>query len=143
MLGPGSGTIRNYGLVGGSVSLWVWALRPSSWQPAEHASLLLVPFKTHMHKSTRRHTCTPTHMYMHAHACIHTHIHKHIHACIHTGSAHTHAFVGLGTRGFLWKSLARPGARVLVKFQVSHGYPVLGPARRLGGRGGKVFATQT
>ena len=28
MLGPGSGTIRRYGLVGVSVSLWMWALRP-------------------------------------------------------------------------------------------------------------------
>jgi hypothetical protein len=26
MFGPGSGTIRKYGLVGGSVSLWAWAL---------------------------------------------------------------------------------------------------------------------
>jgi hypothetical protein len=30
VLGPGSGTIRMCGLVGGSVSLWGWALRPSS-----------------------------------------------------------------------------------------------------------------
>ena len=29
MLGPGSGTIKRRGLVGGSVLLWVWALRPS------------------------------------------------------------------------------------------------------------------
>jgi hypothetical protein len=29
MLGPGTGTIRRRGLVGGSVSLWGWALRPS------------------------------------------------------------------------------------------------------------------
>jgi hypothetical protein len=32
MLGPESGTIR-CGLVGGSVSLWRWALRPSSQLP--------------------------------------------------------------------------------------------------------------
>ena len=32
-LGPGSGTIRRYGLVGGSVSLWEWALRSSSYLP--------------------------------------------------------------------------------------------------------------
>jgi hypothetical protein len=30
MLGPGSGTIRRCGLVGGRVSLWGWAMRPSS-----------------------------------------------------------------------------------------------------------------
>ena len=30
MLGPGSGTIRRCGLVGVGVSLWAWALRPSS-----------------------------------------------------------------------------------------------------------------
>ena len=30
MLGPESGTIRGYGLVGVGVSVWVWALRPSS-----------------------------------------------------------------------------------------------------------------
>jgi hypothetical protein len=30
MLGPGSGTIRRCVLVGGSVSLWAWALRPLS-----------------------------------------------------------------------------------------------------------------
>jgi hypothetical protein len=30
MLGPGSGTIRGCGLIGESMSLWVWALRPSS-----------------------------------------------------------------------------------------------------------------
>jgi len=30
MLGPGSGTIRGCGLVGGSVSLLGWAWRPSS-----------------------------------------------------------------------------------------------------------------
>jgi hypothetical protein len=30
MLGPGSGTISRCGHVGGSVSLWGWALRPSS-----------------------------------------------------------------------------------------------------------------
>jgi hypothetical protein len=30
MLSPGSDPIRRYGLVGGSVSLWVQALRPSS-----------------------------------------------------------------------------------------------------------------
>lgn len=29
MLVPGSGTNRRYGLVGGSLSLWEWALRPS------------------------------------------------------------------------------------------------------------------
>jgi hypothetical protein len=37
MLGPGSGTIRRCGLVGGSVSLWVWSLKPSlilaAWKP--------------------------------------------------------------------------------------------------------------
>jgi hypothetical protein len=39
MLGPGSGTIRRHGLIGvgvallgGSVSLWGWTLRPSSKQ---------------------------------------------------------------------------------------------------------------
>jgi hypothetical protein len=30
ILGPGSGTIRRCGLVGGSVLLWAWALRPRS-----------------------------------------------------------------------------------------------------------------
>jgi hypothetical protein len=30
MLGPGSSTIRTHGLVGGTMPLWVWALRPSS-----------------------------------------------------------------------------------------------------------------
>ena len=30
MLGPGSGTIRRCGPVGVGVSLWVWAIRPSS-----------------------------------------------------------------------------------------------------------------
>jgi hypothetical protein len=30
MLDPGSGTIRRYALVGGSVSFWGWALRPFS-----------------------------------------------------------------------------------------------------------------
>jgi hypothetical protein len=30
MLGPGSGTIKKCGLVGVGVSLWVWALKPSS-----------------------------------------------------------------------------------------------------------------
>ena len=30
MLGPGSDTIRRYGPVGVGVSLWAWALRPSS-----------------------------------------------------------------------------------------------------------------
>ena len=30
MLGPEIGTIRRFGLVGGIVSLWRWALRPSS-----------------------------------------------------------------------------------------------------------------
>ena len=29
MLDPESGTIRRRGLVGGSVSLWGWAMRPS------------------------------------------------------------------------------------------------------------------
>jgi hypothetical protein len=30
MLGPGSDTIRSCNLVGEGVSLWVWAIRPSS-----------------------------------------------------------------------------------------------------------------
>jgi hypothetical protein len=30
MLGPGSSTFRRCGLVGVGVSLWIWALRPSS-----------------------------------------------------------------------------------------------------------------
>ena len=30
VLGPGSGTIKKCGLVGGSVPLWKWALGPSS-----------------------------------------------------------------------------------------------------------------
>jgi hypothetical protein len=30
MLGPGSGTVRRCGFVGVGVSLWVWAIRPSS-----------------------------------------------------------------------------------------------------------------
>jgi hypothetical protein len=30
VLGPGSGTIRRCGPIGVGVSLWVWALRPSS-----------------------------------------------------------------------------------------------------------------
>jgi hypothetical protein len=30
MLDPGSGTIQSIGVVGVGVSLWVWALRPSS-----------------------------------------------------------------------------------------------------------------
>jgi hypothetical protein len=30
MLGPGSLTIKRFGPVGVGVSLWVWALRPSS-----------------------------------------------------------------------------------------------------------------
>ena len=29
-LGPGSGSIKRCGLVGVGVSLWVWAIRPSS-----------------------------------------------------------------------------------------------------------------
>jgi hypothetical protein len=33
ILGPGRGTIRWYGFVGGSMSLCEWALRPSSSLP--------------------------------------------------------------------------------------------------------------
>ena len=38
MLGPGSGTIRRCGLIGGCVSLWVQTLRPSSQQPRSQSS---------------------------------------------------------------------------------------------------------
>jgi hypothetical protein len=49
MLGPGRGTIKKYGLVGGSVSLWGWALRSlcsgsaqygGTWLLEEESSLL-------------------------------------------------------------------------------------------------------
>ena len=38
MLGPGSGTIRRCGPVGVGVSLWVWAIRPSSELPGSQFS---------------------------------------------------------------------------------------------------------
>jgi hypothetical protein len=38
MLGPGSGTIRRCVLVGVGVSLWAWALRPSSSLPGSESS---------------------------------------------------------------------------------------------------------
>ena len=43
MLGPGCGTSRRYGLVGGSLSLWGWTLRDPLPSYLE-ASLLLFAF---------------------------------------------------------------------------------------------------
>jgi hypothetical protein len=45
MLGPGSGTIRMFGLVGVGVSLWVWAIRPLSQQPGSHYSPNILQMK--------------------------------------------------------------------------------------------------
>ena len=47
MLGPGNGTVRRCGLVGGSVSLWGWALEVSSYlqaPPRAEEGLLLTAF---------------------------------------------------------------------------------------------------
>ena len=33
MVDPGNGTVRMFGLVGEKVSLWAWALRPSTSLP--------------------------------------------------------------------------------------------------------------
>ena len=41
MDGPGNGTMRRCGLVGGSVSLWAWVLRPSSQLPGSQLSVCL------------------------------------------------------------------------------------------------------
>jgi hypothetical protein len=41
MIGPGSGTMRRCGLVGGSMSLWGWSLRPSSLPVRQSSSVCL------------------------------------------------------------------------------------------------------